>query len=333
MIDNLKMINNMENEMNYDNCRIHDHQNLKQIGLDLQSTLMNALVMVLLLLTFSAVSAAPMTAAFTTANDASDMLYKAVDERDKTLTKKLFGIDNLYLLPLDEVDEQDRVHFINSWKKSHKLTAGEKDEMFISVGTEGWTFPIPLRKTVDGWHFDTISGIEVIKTRRIGRNELSTIQAVLAYFDAQKEYAEKDRNGNGVLEYAQRFISTPGNKDGLFWTVKPGEASSPLGAFFADNTPERAYHGYYYKILKEQGEHARGGNYSYMMGDYMKSGFALVAWPAEYDDSGIMSFIINHDGVLFEKNLGPDALAMVTEMSSFDPGDGWIRSEEVDTAN
>ncbi|MCW8928624.1 MAG: DUF2950 domain-containing protein [Gammaproteobacteria bacterium] len=264
---------------------------------------------------------------FSTPEAAADKLYDTVLNKDLDSVKALFGEDNLYLLPVTEIEEKNKSLFLDAWNKSHQLIDGKKDEKFIEVGVQGWTFPIPLVKGNDGWSFDTAAGAEIVLTRRIGRNELSTMQASLAYYDAQREYAEQDRNNDGMLEYAQKFKSTSGNKDGLYWFVEPGETPSPLGALFSENTPEGAYHGYYYKILKGQGTHARGGAYSYMSGERMSLGFALVAWPAEYDESGVMTFIINQDGVLYEKNLGQDTHQIVSEMTLFEPGDGWVRLE------
>lgn len=325
----MKMINEMESVMKFDN----NHKITNWIVSGVQSKLRCSLVTLFLLLAFVPTALLAQQTFFPTAEAAADKLYNTVLTRDKPSVEDLLGAENLQLLPLDDIDEQDRVLFTNAWEKSHKLIAGVKDEMFIEVGTLGWTFPIPLKKNAEGWFFDTLAGFEIIKTRRIGRNELSAMQSALAYYDAQKEYAEQDRNSNGALEYAQKFISSPGIKDGLYWEVNPGETPSPLGLLFSGNTPEGAYHGYYYKILKAQGERARGGSYSYMMGDSMKSGFALVAWPAEYGDSGVMTFIINHDGILYEKNLGSGTDEVVAEMERFDLNEGWVQSDESDITN
>lgn len=265
---------------------------------------------------------------FPTAEAAAEKLYEIVLAKDASSVKALFGAENLYLLPLAEIDDHDRELFINAWKKSHQIIAGVKDEMFIEVGILGWTFPVPLVKSNDGWSFDTAAGAEIILTRRIGRNELSAMQACMAYYDAQNEYAEQDRNANGALEYAQKFISTPGKKDGLYWPVDSGKTPSPLGSFFSGDTPDGAYHGYYYKILNGQGKNARDGAYSYLSADRMRSGFALVAWPAEYGESGVISFIINQDGIIYEKDLGSETAQIAAEMKVFEPGEDWLRSEE-----
>ena len=313
-----------------DNNYIHKQANQLVFAVRSKSELVLAAT-VLLLLALAPVFVMAQQIHFATPETAGDKLYEVVETHDASAVAGLFGAEYLYLLPLDEVNAQDRELFINAWKQSHKLIPGERNVLFIEVGLKGWTFPIPLLKSPYGWYFDSAAGAEIIQTRRIGRNELSTMQAALAYHDAQLEYAEEDRNGNGVLEYAQKFISTPNKKDGLYWEVEPGETPSPLGELFTGDTPEGAYFGYYYKILKEQGESARGGGYSYLSGDRMKFGFALLAWPAEYGETGVMSFMINHDGVLLEKNLGPDTEQIAADMNSFEPGKGWslVRPEEI----
>lgn len=265
---------------------------------------------------------------YSSAEEAANHLYEAIEQKNTVAVEKLLGTEYIHLLPLEEVDEQDRQAFIAGWKKSHQLLANVKNQYFIEVGLSGWTFPIPVIKGADGWYFDTQTGIDEMRIRRIGKNELSAMQAALAYYDAQLEYAGRDRNGNGTLEYAQQFISTEGKKDGLYWPVKSGEIPSPLGILFANKTPDKAYYGYYYKILKAQGHDADGGAYSYMLDNKMQSGFALIAWPAEYGQSGIMSFMISHHGVLYEKNLGPDSTLRVEQIQTFNPDSSWVKSEE-----
>jgi hypothetical protein len=269
-------------------------------------------------------------ASFPTAEKAAEKLYEAVLARDAAQVKELFGKEHLYLLALDEVEEEERVLFLDAWKKSHQLISTVKDKKFIKVGSLGWTFPIPIVKNKVGWSFDALSGAEIIKTRRIGRNELYTIQAVLAYFDAQKEYASQDRNNNGMLEYAQKFVSSENKKDGLYWPVKADEVMSPLGSLFANDTDKegyQGYHGYHYKILKGQSKNADGGAYSYLSNNKMRFGFALIAWPAKYNESGIISFIINQDGILYEKDLGEKTDQVAEKIDFFDPSEVWIRSD------
>lgn len=313
--------------MKLDNNHIHTYEKHSRIVLGSQSLLTTSLLVILLLFTFTALPVAAQQTTFDTAEAAADKLYNDVTAKDRASIKALFGSENLHLLPLEDIDEQDRESFINAWKKSHKLIAGKKDQVFIEVGLLAWTFPIPLQKNANGWYFDVLTGQDIIRTRSIGRNELSTMQAALAYYDAQKEYAGQDRNANGTFEYAQQFISTPGKKDGLYWPVKSGEPLSPLGSLFTGDITKGAYHGYYFKILKEQGKGARGGAYSYLSRNRMKFGFALLAWPAEYGETGVMSFLINHDGVLFEKDLGTGTEGLVTKISAFEPGEGWLRTD------
>jgi hypothetical protein len=164
-----------------------------------------------------------------------------------------------------------------------------------------------------------------MRTRRIGRNELATIEAVLAYFDAQKEYATVDRNGDGVLEYAQKFKSAKGKHDGLYWPASGNEAQSPLGPRVADLKPSEGFYGYRYKILTSQGTAAPSGAYNYLIKGRMVSGFAVVAWPVDYGDTGVMSFMISHDGQIYEKDLGSKSSQIASEMKSFNPDDGWTK--------
>ena len=188
--------------------------------------------------------------------------------------------------------------------------------------------PLPLAKGEEGWHFDTHAAVEEIRIRRIGRNEEHAIEAVRAYHDAQTDYSEIDRDGDGVLEYAQRFVSSDGQYDGLYWADEPGVEESPLGPLFGDELPDGEWQGYHYRILTAQGPSAPGGAYSYLLGDNMSRGFALVAWPARYGDSGVMSFMISHDGQVFEKDLGPEGGQLAGAMSSFDPDSSWLEVAE-----
>ena len=328
MIENSNMKKEMENRMKFDNNHKLNYKKSKQIVSVLRLKMVYLLMSSLLLVFLPLLVMAQQQAHFATADIAANNLYEIVLRRDPSSVKTLFGEENIHLLPFDKVGEADREFFLDGWEESHKLIPNKKGEIYIEIGHDGWTFPVPLLKNKDGWFFDTAIGAEVIQTRRIGRNELSTMQAVLAYYDAQEEYIEQDYNGDGVLEYAQKFISTPGKKDGLYWEHKSGEALSPLGSLFAGDTPEHAYHGYYYKILTAQKNAARGKAYSYLDGDHMKLGFALIAWPAEYGKSGIISFLINQDGMLYEKDMGTDTDQMAQKMTQYNPDTGWVRSEE-----
>ena len=268
-------------------------------------------------------------AVFGLPEDAANAFFLAVANDDKDMLGKVLGADYREVLPLDTVDGEDVDNFITAWEKHNTLLPQGENKMLLAVGKGEWTLPIPIVSGTSGWYFDVEEGVERMHIRRIGRNELAAIQAVLAYYDAQMEYAQQDRNDNGLLEYAQQVISTPGTHDGLFWEVEPGDTPSPLGPLMADQTPGGGYHGYFYRILDAQGEHAKGGAYSYMIGNNMRAGFALIAWPDEYGESGVMSFIVSHAGIVYEQNLGPDSAETAKDMQLYDPDPDWVPSKEV----
>lgn len=261
--------------------------------------------------------------AFSNPEAAAETLVAAVEKNDAQALRGILGENWKRFIPTDDVDREDVDAFLAAWNTSHKMVAGADGRVHLAVGTDEWTLPIPIVKTGDAWRFDVKAGAEEIRTRRIGRNELAAMQAALAYCDAQKEYALADRNGDGVLEYAQRFVSSPGRHDGLYWETKPGEEESPLGPLFGNDKPGTDYHGYYFKILKTQGKHAAGGAYDYTIKSRMTSGFALVAWPVKYGDTGVMTFVVNHQGQIYEKNLGPKTDAVARAMKVFDPDTSW----------
>lgn len=231
-------------------------------------------------------------------------------------------------------DKAARTHFVAAYDASHRLETESAAKTVLIIGEENWPFPIPLVRQGSVWRFDTAAGKQEILNRRIGRNELSVIEVCRAYVEAQREYAAKDRLGNGILEYAQHFVSTPGKHDGLFWETGSGQEQSPLGPLVAQaraegydgRTPHikpRPYHGYYYKIIKRQGPHAPGGAKDYVVDGHMTAGFALVAFPARYGDSGVMTFIVNQTGIVYEKNLGPETGKIVANLTEYDPDDSW----------
>jgi hypothetical protein len=268
-------------------------------------------------------------AVFAMPEDAANAFTLALVNHDMEMFSKVLGADYREILPVDEIDSEDVGNFLAAWEKRNTLLPQGDQKMLIAVGEGEWTLPIPIVAGTSGWYFDMEEGADRIRIRRIGRNELDVMQAVLAYYDAQMEYAQQDRNGNGLLEYAQKFISTPGAQDGLFWEVEAGATPSPLGPLPADRSKGGGYHGYFYRILKAQGENARGGAYSYMLGDKMQAGFALVAWPEEYGESGVMSFLVSHAGIVYEQNLGPDGADTAQAMSAYDPDADWAPAEEV----
>jgi hypothetical protein len=237
----------------------------------------------------------------------------------------------------DAVDDKAvKEQFLKAYEVKHALIREGDTKAVLQIGAEDWPFPIPVVKKGEKWSFDTKKGKEEMNNRRIGRNELSTIQVCLAYVDAQREYAAKDRDGDGLFEYAQKFWSTPGKKDGLYWETKPGEEESPLGDFAARATGEGykktsnkpvPYHGYYFRVLKAQGKNAPGGAYDYLVKERMIGGFGMVAYPAKYGVSGVMTFVVNHDGIVYEKNLGKDTTKIARAMKLFNPDKTWKKVE------
>jgi hypothetical protein len=207
---------------------------------------------------------------------------------------------------------------------------GPNGTKILRVGKRGWTLPLPLVKTDAGWRFDVAKGKEEMTNRRVGYNELSAIEACKAYVQAQDEYFKLDRDGNALREYARRFISTPGTHDGLYWPPENQADISPLDGFVEDaNLAQRSgekpepYDGYYFRILTAQGPAAPGGAFSYLINGHMIAGHAMVAWPAAYGDSGVETFICGENGVVYQKDLGPDTAALGASMAEFNPDASW----------
>ena len=235
-------------------------------------------------------------------------------------------------------DQNGRARFLKAYEEKNRLDQENEGRAVLIVGSKDYPFPFPIVRQGEVWHFDTQAGMDEILNRRIGRNELHTIDVMLVYTDAQREYACMARNGGGK-EFARKFASTDGMKDGLYWPAEEGELESPFGPLIAratgegyagglDQTPPEPYHGYYFKILKAQGEHAHGGAFDYVADGKMVLGFALIAYPAKYGASGIMSFIVNQEGVIYEKDLGKDTATAAAAITAFDPDDTWYKYEE-----
>ncbi len=260
---------------------------------------------------------------------AADAFVDAVARHDDDALKIVIGGDYARYLP--HANAEDTTQFLESWARSHRIVAKGDDKAYLEVGRNGWTLPIPLVKTAGGWQFDTRATAEELRVRRIGRNELSVIQVMLAYRDAQEEYATYDRDRNGRADYAQRLLSSPGRQDGLYWPTRPSEPESPLGSEFATSKPGDAYRGYHYRILTVQGPDAPGGAKRYIGADgAMTGGYALVAWPAKWGDTGVMSFIVSKDGGVYEKDLGPDSDRIARSMTAFNPDASWRKSTIAD---
>ncbi|BAN47418.1 DUF2950 domain-containing protein [Metapseudomonas resinovorans] len=249
------------------------------------------------------------------------------EKADANRLAALLGANWQEYIPTKGIERKDVDAFLAHYREKHSIDS-QKGRAHLVVGNDPWTLPIPMVQAKDGWAFDAKAAGAEIRLRRIGRNELSAIEAAEAYHDAQMDYAEVDRNGDGVLEYAQKFISTDGKHDGLYWADEDGTDESPLGPLFGGQTKGDDWHGYHFRILTSQGPSAPGGAYDYKLGQAMSRGFALVAWPAQYGDSGVMSFMISHEGQIFQKDLGPDSEKLAKAMKTFDPDSSW---EEVKT--
>ncbi len=235
-------------------------------------------------------------------------------------------------------DKTRRQNFAKSYGEMNKLVREDDGKVFLHVGSDDWPFPIPIVKKGKTWFFNTEEGKHEILHRRIGRNELNTIQTCLAYVDAQREYASTDWDGNGLFEYAEIFTGTREKKEGLYWEARAGGRESPIGPLAARAAVEEAgrgksgvepipYHGYFLKILKSQGKNAPGGAYDYVVKGKMIGGFALVAYPAQYAVTGVMTFVVNHNGVVYQKDLGKDTEKMAKGMKQYDPDKTWKKVE------
>jgi len=277
---------------------------------------------------------------FASPAEAVKAMVEALKADDSKALDAIFGPGSEDLIssgdPVADKAEQER--FINSYEQKNRLVEEGTETVILCVGDEDWPFPVPIVKEAGAWRFDTPEGREELLARRIGRNELSVIQVCLAYVDAQREYALKDRNGDGFREYAQKFMSDPGGKDGLYWEAKEGDEQSPFGPLLAaaqekgypveqSGSNPAPYYGYYYRILSAQGKSAPGGAYDYVVNGKMIGGFALVAYPAKYGSSGVMTFIVNHDGAVYQKDLGQDTEKAAQAIKLFDPDSTWNKVE------
>jgi hypothetical protein len=281
----------------------------------------------------SAASVANAQQAFKTPDEAASALVDAAKTGDKKAIVSVLGPDgNDIVSSGDEVaDAATRQKFVAAYDAKHQIAMEGENKAVMVIGDQDYPFPIPIIRKDGIWRFDTAAGREEILARRIGKNELDAIQSCLAYVDAQNDYAADDRTGAGTGVYAQRIVSSPGKKDGLYWPTSQGEDRSPLGELIAEATAQgyrvgaghTPYHGYYFRVLTKQGEAAPGGELEYIVHGKMIGGFALVAYPAEYRNSGIMTFIVNHTGTVYQKDLGPDTAKLAQRMRSFNPDKTW----------
>ena len=279
---------------------------------------------------------------FSSPEDALKGLVDAVKAKDKAALDQIFGPSAKDLRSSDDVQAAAEFEEFSKYvAEKTRLVKEDDSKVIIHLGNEDWPFPIPLVKVNDQWLFDAEAGKEEILNRRIGEDELTAILVCRTYVKAQREYVLKDWDGDGILAYAQQLRSDPGKKNGLFWRHASGEAVSPLGELVAQARIEGykkakslfkeqpvPFHGYYFKILTQQGAHAPGGKYDYIINGNMVGGFGLVAFPSDWGKSGVMSFIVNQQGKVFQKNLGPDTLKAVQEMQSYDPDETWTAVKE-----
>jgi hypothetical protein len=274
---------------------------------------------------------------FGSPDEAVKALLAAASNHDTNALHAIFGPEGHQLVSPDVVQATNEFKlFVQRLEEKTQLSTNSDSTVTLGLGADGWPFPIPLVNQGGQWFFDTAAGKAEILNRRIGMDELGAIDVCRAYVDAQREYANQDRMGDGVLAYAQLLHSTPGTHDGLFWPAKPGEELSPLGPLVAAarvegyhrtatmlNDEQAPYHGYYFKILTRQGKHASAGKYNYIINGRMIAGFALVAWPAEWGNTGVMTFIVNQQGKVYQRNLGKKTVKIAAAMTSFDPDRNW----------
>jgi len=289
-------------------------------------------IMALLLAAALVVLAAPpIQRTFPTPEDAWKALLDATAKQDTPAMKAIFGPDSEELVTSGDpvADKIAQEGFIAAVKEKTTLLKEGKDKVVAIVGSQEWPFPIPIVKAGGAWHFDTAVGKEEIVDRRIGKNELYTIAACRAYVEAQEDYAKLHKEPH----YAQKLVSDEGTRNGLYWNAKAGEPESPFGPHIAQAVKEgygkpvagepTPYHGYYFRVLKAQGKSAPGGARNYVKGEHMTGGFALVAYPASYGASGVMTFIVDKQGIVFEKDLGPKTEEIAGAMTEYDPDTTW----------
>ena len=293
---------------------------------------------VLLLLGVGASALAAPPRSFPSPEAAVDALVTAARAADKPKLLEVLGSDGKSLIASGDAvaDRAAGQHFLEQYDQSHALVSGADGTCTLVTGPDQWPFPIPLVQGKTGWSFDVKAGKEEVLARRVGRNELDAMQVCLAYVDAQREYRERNPEGNAPPTYAKLLVSTKGKRDGLYWPAEPGMEESPLGPRVGGVKSEgyqveagklTPYHGYFYRILTAQGPHAAGGAVNYLVKGKLYGGFGLVAWPASYGNSGITTFLVNHAGVVFQKDLGPDTPAKVKAMKTFDPDSSWTRAQ------
>jgi hypothetical protein len=279
---------------------------------------------------------------FNSPEDAADKLVAAVRAGDEKNILKILGSGGKDILSSGDkvADANTKALFLTGYDLRHQVVKKDENTAELVVGQQDWPMPIPIVKKDNAWSFDTAAGRREILYRRIGRDELRAIQASLAYVDAQNDYIDMNPESSDPPVYARKIISTEGKKDGLYWPAAANEKQSPLGAAFALATAtgyrltgeQTPFHGYYYKILTAQGPKAPGGAVNYIVNDKMIGGFALVAYPASYGNSGVMTFVVNNDGIVYQKDLGEKTGSIASDMTAFNPDQTWKKVADSDLA-
>ena len=276
---------------------------------------------------------------FASPGDAVLALYNAVKSNNQQALSAIFGSNSGPILHTgdDVADKNMATNFIKRYDEMHRVVVEPDQTAALYIGADNWPLPIPIVKNSSGaWYFDTEAGAKEILYRRVGRNENDAIEVLYTLVDAQREYASATRDGNNTKHYAVKFLSDEGKQNGLYWKTGDNDPPSPIGPLIVEAAGEgynlkqgqqAPFHGYYYRILTRQGPAAKGGAKDYLVNGQLTRGFAFVAYPAEYRNSGVMTFIVNQDGVVYEKDLGQDTAKTASAMTEFNPDQGWIKSD------
>lgn len=299
------------------------------------SLLRRGLLALVLVAGFAASAAAQPAAklqGFPTADAAATALTDAVRSKNVKAIAAMFGDGWRDVVPVD-ADERDRrrTNYLAAWDENHKVTVTDGTKAVVEVGKTGWTLPIPIVKDGAEWHFDLAAGRQEIRARLIGRDELAVIQTMLAIVDAQRDYAALDPMKTGAPAYARRLLSSPGRKDGLYWETPAGQPPSPLGPAVAkaqagSSTPD-GHFGYNFRLLYAQGPAAPGGARDYIVGGRMIAGFAAIAWPVRYGETGVMTFIVSQSGDVYQRDLGPETAQRAAAIVTFNPDKDWTKAD------
>jgi len=274
----------------------------------------------------------PVLQGFPTADAAAEALTGAVRRNDGRAIKAILGESWVDFVLVDKEDEgRERLAFLSAWDAKHSVTIADDKRATLEVGTDGWAFPIPIVRDGNEWRFDGAGGDSEVQARQIGHDELGVIQTLLAIVDAQYEYAALDPMKTGSPQYARRLLSSSGRKDGLYRPTGPGEKPSPLGEEVAnsqfDGSAPGGQYGYNYRLLYAQGPAAAGGAHDYVIAGRMIGGFAAIAWPLEYGVTGVMTFIVNYRGIVYERDLGPKTAEIAGTIASYNPDKGWQKAD------